>query len=251
MHIIRRENGSLHQLAAELMDLSRGMVAERGSLILLFSGTHMARARTVGYIEDLLAASASNKSVMGQELRVAPLPLMFLGGCNSPEVLRIAAEVSAWAQDVYRRAEGFIVESYKLALECIQDDSDGAQSDYKVRMRLPVALAPAAGKKCWVMSGFHVKKNVEPLKEEKEKELMQSLVQEIWSKMAINLGPDPQVSRVIEEAAVRGVATSKLYLVIGGDHAFKLTETMRRRGDTPSSQVGGQRRLWWRFWLRG
>jgi hypothetical protein len=100
MHIIRRENGSLHQLAAELMDLSRGMVVERGSLILMFSGSHMARAGTVGYIEDLLAATASIKSVMGQELRVAPLPPMFLGGCNSPEVLRIAAEVSAWAQDV-------------------------------------------------------------------------------------------------------------------------------------------------------
>jgi hypothetical protein len=42
--IIRREYGSLNQLAAEPMDLVRGKHLEKESLVLVFSGSHLARA---------------------------------------------------------------------------------------------------------------------------------------------------------------------------------------------------------------
>jgi hypothetical protein len=65
MKIIRREYGSLNQLAAELMDLARGKIIEKESMVLIFSGTHLARVGTVAYTEDLTAAVAAIKSVIG------------------------------------------------------------------------------------------------------------------------------------------------------------------------------------------
>jgi hypothetical protein len=74
LKIVRREYGSLNQMVAELMDLARGKIIEKDSLILIFSRTHLARVGTVAYIEDLMAAVAAIKSVLGQEVKVAPLP---------------------------------------------------------------------------------------------------------------------------------------------------------------------------------
>jgi hypothetical protein len=61
VRIIRREYGSLNQLAAELMDLARGKTIEKESLVLLFSGTHLAKVGTTAYVEDLVAAVAAIK----------------------------------------------------------------------------------------------------------------------------------------------------------------------------------------------
>ena len=56
MRIIRLEFGSLHQLVSIMLDLLEGRRLCPGSLILMFSVTHIAQVGIAGYIEDLVAS---------------------------------------------------------------------------------------------------------------------------------------------------------------------------------------------------
>jgi hypothetical protein len=151
MKIIRREFGSLNQLAAELMDLARGKF-EKESLVLIFSGTYLAKVGTVAYNEDLTGAVAAIKSVTGQEIKVAPLPPLFLGGCESKVVIRSCAEMSVWAESVFSVDNGYMQNSFRLAAQMMEArEDDEAQMDYTIRMRLPASTVPAGGKKTWDM----------------------------------------------------------------------------------------------------
>jgi hypothetical protein len=119
------------------MDLTRGKIIARGSLILLFSGSHLARAGTVGYIEDLVAAAASKKAVLGADLKVAPAPPLFLGGCDKAEIIRSCAEVTRWAEDAFREEDGLMLESMLKGYQLLEENTEDRQVDYRQRMRLP------------------------------------------------------------------------------------------------------------------
>jgi hypothetical protein len=82
MKVIRREDASLMDLANEMIALTRGKELHVQSIILIHSLTHMARSGTEGYIEDLLIATSKLRSVLGQQLTVAPLPHLFTAGCT-------------------------------------------------------------------------------------------------------------------------------------------------------------------------
>jgi hypothetical protein len=235
--IVRRENGSLHQLAAELMDLARGKIIERGSLILMFSGSHLARAGTVGYIEDLVAAAASIKAVLGGALKVAPAPPLFLGGCDKDDIIRSCAEVYRWAEDVFGEEDGFMKESVARGYKLLEDATEDRQGDYRRRMRLPASLSPADGKKCWEMGGFNLKKRLTPASPEKEAEVVLALLNEVRSKMAIDLDPTPSFDRKVNTGQTTSARQKKLYLVVGGIDAERLTEALRRKGEIADAVI--------------
>jgi hypothetical protein len=113
--IIRREYGSLNQLAGELTDLARGKKLEKESIVLLFSGTHLARAGATAYMEDLVTAVAALKAILGQEIKVTPLPPLFLGGCNSTATIRSCAEMAVWADATFNADDGYMMESFRMA----------------------------------------------------------------------------------------------------------------------------------------
>jgi hypothetical protein len=237
LRFIRVENGSIQTLTSELLSIGRGYTLGAGSMVLIFSAAHMATAGTAGYIEDLLAASAQIKSVLGQHVMVAPAPHLFMGGCRTKEVVRTCAEVSAWIDEGYGEDEGYLVESFRLANETlVAHNDDDLQEDFTVRIRLPTTNDLRKGKRCWVMGGFTVKKSIKPADSCTEAEILLSIIEEIRGKMAINLDPAPTFARVVDVPAA-AVQEGKRYLVVGGNHAKNLAEAMRRKGDTADAVV--------------
>jgi hypothetical protein len=114
-----------------------------------------------------------------------------------------------------------------------------AQVDYRVKMRLPAATRPAAGKQIWDMGGFRLRKGMKPATPDRESEIILSLVNEVRAKLAINIDAAPAFDRKIPEITdVRVPARSnKVYLAVGGLHAEKLTEAMRRKGDVVDAVI--------------
>jgi hypothetical protein len=53
LKVIRREDGTLMELTNELLALVRGKEIHKQSFVLMYSLSHMAKAGTEGYIEDL------------------------------------------------------------------------------------------------------------------------------------------------------------------------------------------------------
>jgi hypothetical protein len=238
LRFIRVENGSIQTLTSELLSIGRGYTLGAGSMVLIFSASHMATAGTAGYIEDLLAASAQIKSVLGQHVMVAPAPQLFMGGCRSSEVVRTCAEVSAWIDEGYGEGEGYLVESFRLANETlVSHDDDDLQVDYTVRIRLPSTNDIRKGKRCWIMGGFTLKNTIRPADSCTEAEILLSIIEEIRGKMAINLDPAPTFARVVEIPAAAEQEGSKRYLVVGSNHAKNLADAMRRKGDKVDSVV--------------
>jgi hypothetical protein len=231
--IIRREYGSLNQLVAELTDLARGKALAKESLILIFAGAQLARVGTAAYIEDLIAAVASIKAVLGQDLKVAPLPPFFLGGCDSMEAVRSCAELAMWSDCVFKEEDGLMRGSLKRAAKLLEaGEGMEAQPDYRARMRLPASTRPAEGKKVWEMGGFSLRKSLRPASAETEADLILGLLEEIRAKMAINLDVAPSFDRKLPAAnEARAVRSEKLYLAVGGQHAQSIAEAMRRKGD--------------------
>jgi hypothetical protein len=236
--IIRVENGSIQSLTSEFLNLGRGYTLGTGSVVLIFSASHMAMAGTAGYVEDLLSASAQIRSVLGQHIKVAPAPHLFIAGCKNTEVIRICAEVSAWIDEAYSEDDAYLVESFRLANELlVADNDDEVQDDYTRRLRLPATNDARRGKRCWVMAGFYVKNEIRPTDSGKEAEILLSLIEGIRTEMAIDLDPSPSFDKIIPVVSREADNTRKRYLVVGGTHADNLTEAMRRRGDLVDAVV--------------
>jgi hypothetical protein len=217
--------------------MARGKIIERGSLVLLFAGAHLARAGTVGYIEDLVAAAASIKAVLGSDLKVAPAPPLFLGGCDRAEIIRSCAEVISWAEDAFGEEDGLMKESMAKGLQLLEDTTGERQEDFTQRMRLPTSTSPADGKKSWEMGGFSLKKTVAPTSPEKEAEVILALINEVRSKMAIDLDSAPSFDRKVKQGLNCNVQHTKLYLTVGGIDAEWMAEAMRRKGDVVGAVV--------------
>jgi hypothetical protein len=209
-----------------------------GSMVMIFSASHMTTAGTAGVIEDLLVTSAQIKSVLGQHVMVAPAPHLFMGGCRSKEVVGTCAEVSAWIDEGYGEDEGYLVESFRLANKTlVAHNNDDLQEDYTVRIRLPNTNVLRKGKRCWIIGGFTVKKLIKPADLCTEAKILLSIIEEIRGKMAINLGPAPTFARVVEVPAAAEQEGSMRYLVVGDNHRKNLVEAMRHKGDTTHAVV--------------
>jgi hypothetical protein len=230
--IIRVENGSIASLTSEFLNIVRGYTLGEGSLVLIFSAAHMATAGTIGYIEDLLSASAQIRSVLGQHILVAPAPPLFTSGCKNAEVIRICAKISAWIAGTYYEEEEYLADSFILANEAmVGENDDDAQDDHTIRMRLPASNDPRKGKRTWIMAGFYVKKIIKPADSGMEAEIVLSIIEGIRSRLAIDLDPSPSFDRRVEIGARSSSSNKeKIYLVVGGTHALYLGEAMRRKG---------------------
>jgi hypothetical protein len=116
--IIRVEHGSISDLVYELTSLAKGMEFAKGTVVLIHSASHMARAGTVGYVEDFLREASLVKSVLGQHMLVAPAPPLFLAGCSCQETIRACAEICTWANKMYAGCDHFPAEALQRPQGC-------------------------------------------------------------------------------------------------------------------------------------
>jgi hypothetical protein len=115
LKIVRVEHARLDEVAAEFANLMKGRYLAAGGAVLLFSATHLAMAGLPGYTADLMHAIEYLKKEIGEHMIYAPLPHYFGAGCQDDHTVRAAAELSAWAADVFGGERCYLKHTFELA----------------------------------------------------------------------------------------------------------------------------------------
>jgi hypothetical protein len=235
MKIMRREHGSIADLTTDLLELAKDVEVGPRSIVLIHSLSHMARAGTVGYIEDLLASASQIKSVIGQHVQVAPLPPLYLGGCDCPLTIRTCSEITRWCAKVFGEEGLFLSKSFEKAevlVATVKSGDDGPQVDHKSLMRLPVSTDWPATRELWTMGGFHLVTKVKPISSDMEAKIILTIIEELRSQLALDLDPSPILDRSSWKGKEDTSRSDTKYLVIGGCLARNLSEALARQQQT-------------------
>ena len=88
IRIIRLEFGSIHELVSTLLELLEGRKLGSGSIILLFSATHLSHVGIAGYIEDMVAARKRISAALGGDIYVSTAPPLLMCGMEWEETIR-------------------------------------------------------------------------------------------------------------------------------------------------------------------
>jgi hypothetical protein len=216
LKVIRREDGTLMELANELLAMVRGKEAHKQSIVLMHSLSHMAKAGTEGYIEDFLVAASKLKAALGVHIQVVPLSHLFMAGCTCPLAIRTAAEVMVWAAKTFGDDGNFLTNSFKLANYLLSPRmGDDCQTDYERLMRLPMAAKWPSNKAIWVISSFDLPLAIHPTTEGAEREIILSIIGELRTGLALELDQFPSLDRKMPARGCGGQPESIDYLIIG------------------------------------
>jgi hypothetical protein len=151
LKIIRIENGGLLELADELLNLVGNRRVPPGSIVLLFSPTHLTTVGLTAYIGNHLAATKKIQDRLGRETRVAPLPPLLLASCNNKTTIREMLEFVSWDQDFYKDKDSWLEDSFEEAMKQLRRTGTGVQGDLEPRrLRLPAA---GGEEKLWFSGG--------------------------------------------------------------------------------------------------
>jgi uncharacterized membrane protein YgcG len=231
MKIVRREHGTLLELANELLAMTKGMEVGKQTVVLMHSLSHMARAGMEGYIEDLLMAASKIKAVLGQH--VAVIPHLFEAGCRSEMAIRTVAEVTTWASMVYGNDGLYLGRTFEIANELLAPKMGAeVQVDYERTLRLPTTPRWPATRATWVMGSFKLARAIKPVSVAMEASLILSLIEELRKGLALELDVDPTFDR-LAPAMVASDKSVVDYLVIGrSGPVAMMAEALMRKGPT-------------------
>jgi hypothetical protein len=223
-------------LANEFLSLTRGKEINKQSIIMLHSLSHIARAGTEGYAEDLLLVTFKIKAVMGQAIQVIPLPHLFLAGCTCPMTIRTAAEIAAWSAKVYGQDGRYLTASFQTANYLLSPMmGDNSQMDYERLCRLPSNTNWPAAKETWLMNGLDLPLQIQPTLAITESEILCTLISELRTGVALDLYQDPVFDRKIpikDGSQLEGQSAQKTeYLILGRTGpAAMMAEALERAG---------------------
>ena len=140
LRIIRLEFGSLHELATILLELMEGWTLTRGSVVLLFSATHLANVGLAAYIEDLVEAKKRILGALGRDIYISSAPPMLLAGTGNKELISNIFALEEWVSYGVTEEINFYSSS-RVALDTILENGrGGGQHCNTSRLRLPASL---------------------------------------------------------------------------------------------------------------
>jgi hypothetical protein len=199
--VLRIENGSVPALVEYLLGVVGNRRMPPGSIILIGSVAHLADVGISAYISDIIEATTQLRSTLGREVKVGVLPPLLLTGIDSAQVLREIFELAAWAKDFYP-PDGFLEESFKMALEMIRETGDRMQRYLEPRrMRLPARETGGSGMtfQLWHSGGTAVTPPIPAsttaLQQPEEARLIKQMITELRDKLAVDLDPNPSFER--------------------------------------------------------
>jgi hypothetical protein len=227
------ENGSLREIVEELFKMLGNRRVPKGSAILLYSAAYMAEAGIVAYVEEFLAVRAMIHEKIGKATRVLPLLPILLGGCDKPDAIRGLYELMAWSDDYFSDEDGYLEATTALVRELLNDQGSGSKQAKEFRRVLLPDKGTTNGKKAWNSGGYfspELPTIIRAMTTSMEKKWMTSLVDEIRTKLALDLDPNPTLERGM---GLQSRANRKVdFLVVGGSNAARLTRMLNDAGYT-------------------
>jgi hypothetical protein len=178
----------------------------------------------------MIDAEKKLKSLYTREIKVSPLPPATLTGINTPGLVREIFEFYTWALDYYP-ADYLLEDSIKVPVDILKKCGEGRQPYLEPRrMRLP---AREEGKfKLWHSGGstpeYPLPISITAMEQPEEVLLVASMLEELRSKLAVNLDPSPSFERGLG-GQVRP-KQARDFLVIGSSNASKLSAALAEQG---------------------
>ena len=124
LRIIRLEFGSLYDLATILLELMEGRTLTRGSVVLLFSATHLANVGLAAYIEDLVEAKKRILGALRRDIYISSAPPMLLAGTENKELISNIFALEEWVSYGVTE-EIYFYNSSRVALDSILENRRG------------------------------------------------------------------------------------------------------------------------------
>jgi hypothetical protein len=229
--ILRIENGSIKDLVEEFLVTLGNRRFSPGSVIMIFSFSHLCNVGLSAYIEDLLLAEKVLTEKLGKETKVTPLPPMLLGGCDDKNALRSLQELMGWAAHYYHHEECYMEESHRVAAEILSESGTSSGLEWEERRyRLPSKHGDSV-KKIWCSKPLTEDKiplKVRPLSSSNEMLLITTIIAELRQRLALDLDPSPSFDRGL---GIQSMPKKKIeYLLVGSSNASRLKDAFVQKG---------------------
>jgi hypothetical protein len=183
------ENCSLQEAASQFLRKLGNQRVPPGSVILLFSATHLANVGLAQYTDD-------------KETVCLPLPPFVMGGTDNSDLIRSIYELVAWTEAYYTDHDNNTEETNNMVLDLLSEMADGELTTVTTR-RVTLPSYPN-GKRVWESGGNSSKAMPCFLKaatQPQETRLVAKLIAELREKFGLNLDPLPPA--MIEDWAPR------------------------------------------------
>ena len=234
VRLIRIEFGSIPDLVKILLELLEGRKLSPGSIILIFSASHISNVGLAAYIEDMVEAVVTLKSALGRDILVSTAPPLLLCGTEREEVIRDIFDLFEWVNSAAEEEDVLRVSNDEALCSIMENGHRGSQLEHRSRIRLPVSMSSLAPKKTWSTGGnTSLPCATSPATETQERTVMVALIQEIKTKLAINLDEEPVTSRKLTATPTGGAQN---FLVVGSSNARRLTAALKAKG-VPAGSV--------------
>ena len=177
IRIIRLEFSNIHDLVTILLDLLRERILASGSIILIFSASHLSNVGLAAYVEDLVAANRRILGALGGGVYFSAAPPMLMGGTGNGDLIVSISALTAWISTAVGEDTSFIVSS-KVAMDTLlENGGGGGQYSSCTRVRLPTSLSSHDNKKIWAVGGdSSVPNTTDPVNTEQEEKIISALL---------------------------------------------------------------------------
>jgi hypothetical protein len=228
LKILRIENGSILDLVDEFLKLLGNHIFTAGSVVLIASPSHLAKVGLTAYINDLLWAERELKARLGRETIVSPLPLLILPGCSDAALIRDLFDLSDWCKHFYTNDQHYLGESHDMAAAALISLGEGTHTpSAEIRYRLPGRTGPGAETTASLLWTSKIRDLPEKIRRadcSTEKDIVQSIINELRVKMALDLDSSPAFERGLV-LQVRAKMTVD-YLIVGSSNAARLARAL-------------------------
>jgi hypothetical protein len=214
-------------LVAVWLEITKGKQIPAGSVVVMSSATHLLMEGLEGYVEDMIRSLNKIGSIFGGGIIAAPGIPIFLGGCNSPELIRDVWDLMSWLKCIeeLKLWRGW----YELIGSLTNTKGGEGLQPYRcTKPRLPVSLNTFAENSWSSPGGTTLYNEVPPATMELEKKIITGMLNDLNTNFDLGLDVQPDFSRGIKPA---GSEKPKI-LTIGGSHAGRVGDEFESRGYT-------------------
>jgi len=225
MKIIRIENGKLAELVNVLLDVTgRGSILPAGSVVLIFSASHLLMTGLAGYVTDMACEIEKIERIFRGGVVAVPGVPVFIGGNSDSSLTRSLLEFESWLKAT---SQQFPMKTWGVFVSGVTEETAGGEFRVeKFRHRLPESLRRTNFCKTWISADWTSPREVPPVTKEIESVILAMLVREMNEFFSTNLGGALIHDRLCPDSQ----ENPQRFLVIGGSHARKEGEGLTDRG---------------------
>jgi len=224
---MRREDGSLSEMAENFCARVRVEWLPPGTLLLIGAGGQLARIGVSEYAQELTKVAQKLRASLPTGSAVGPLPLLFLNGSVDMVAIRAMHDIAMWLLSIEYGAETILLPASlrKMCDLICTTGSEMAQPPMGYRAVLPNKFEDPMDRGVWASEPTtELPAAVRPPTVAEEEGFIAELMCEINEQYRASLGSNITVSREVEERTPVDSEEKPMLIMVGNSHAQKVYE---------------------------